>query len=209
MSFLIWNGNKRSLIKQIIPLMKKYETKYCDYYEPFLGSGSVLEENLFSNYYASDINSQLINCHKCIKDNSENLLKKLKSLSYDTSKEAFNFRLQLFNKMKRLNIHNVDTAALFIYINRTAYRGFYSEDAEGNVKTSYGYHKNKIYDAEKITYMSYLYNKHNVVFSTRSYDEINYSDNAFIYLDPHTTLLSTCMIKVDSIMKSLENFWTR
>ena len=61
MSFLIWNGNKRSLIKQIIPLMKKYETKYCDYYEPFLGLGSVLlsvlEENLFSNYYASDINS--------------------------------------------------------------------------------------------------------------------------------------------------------
>ena len=86
--------------------------------------------------------------------------------------------------IKKLNIHNLDTAALFIYINRTAYRGYYSEDTKGNVKTSYVHHKNKVYDAERIQYMSYLYNKHNVVFSTRSYDEINYSDNAFIYFDP-------------------------
>ena len=68
--FLKWAGGKRQLLLEI----KKYinnETmpEGVNYYEPFIGGGSLFFELARKNSVINDYNSEIINTYKVIKDN--------------------------------------------------------------------------------------------------------------------------------------------
>ena len=88
-----WAGGKTQILKQILP---HFPSIIENYYEPFLGGGSVLlavltlqAHNLITikgNIYASDLNKDLINLYKQIQDHPELLYQHVKSYidTYDS-----------------------------------------------------------------------------------------------------------------------------
>jgi DNA adenine methylase len=91
--FLKWVGGKTQIITQVMEL---FPTQIANYYEPFLGGGSVLLAllthvkngtiKLSGKIYASDLNSNLIGLYKNIQSNPEGLIAEVKALSDEFSK---------------------------------------------------------------------------------------------------------------------------
>ena len=69
-----WVGGKRQLMNEIMPLLPKRITSYC---EPFLGGGAVLFSLQPANAIVNDINSDLIAVYEVIRDDVESLISEL------------------------------------------------------------------------------------------------------------------------------------
>ena len=69
-----WVGGKRQLMNEIMPLLPKRITSYC---EPFLGGGAVLFSLQPANAIVNDINSDLIAVYEVIRDDVELLISEL------------------------------------------------------------------------------------------------------------------------------------
>lgn len=91
--FMKWIGGKSQIINDVIALIPK---EINNYYEPFLGGGSVLlavlshmkNGNIKINgkIYASDLNSNLIGLYKNIQSNPDALITEVKKLCNDFGK---------------------------------------------------------------------------------------------------------------------------
>ena len=70
---LRWAGSK----KKQLPYLRNYVPKSVHtYIEPFVGSGQLFLEVTAENYVINDINKELINFYKCLRDNHILLHKK-------------------------------------------------------------------------------------------------------------------------------------
>ena len=71
--FVKWAGGKGQLMPQIIRLIP---ARFARYFEPFLGGGAVFFQIASSdrNAILSDINTELINAYKVIKNHVEELI---------------------------------------------------------------------------------------------------------------------------------------
>ena len=85
--FLKWVGGKTQILEDVLEL---FPVVIQNYYEPFLGGGSVLlgllslvragQTTITGNIYASDVNSNLIGLYKNIQSNPEGVIRELKTL---------------------------------------------------------------------------------------------------------------------------------
>jgi DNA adenine methylase len=75
--FLKWAGGKSQLLDQYEPYFPKEPMR--GYYEPFVGSGAVFfhlrGRTLFQTHYLSEINVELLNCYRTVRDRVEDLLR--------------------------------------------------------------------------------------------------------------------------------------
>ena len=69
--FVKWAGGKTQLLDDIHKVIPK---DYGTYYEPFLGGGAVFFDIQPEKAVISDINPQLINAYKVIRDNVQDLM---------------------------------------------------------------------------------------------------------------------------------------
>ena len=75
--FLKWAGGKQQILTDVLQLFPK---EIDDYYEPFVGGGSVLLGLLSSDIkvrgkiYASDINANLISVYQHIQQNQQEVI---------------------------------------------------------------------------------------------------------------------------------------
>ena len=67
-SVLKWVGGKRQLLDELIPIIKPKLNGSNRYYEPFIGGGSVAFALEYNNTIINDLNSELINVYKAIKE---------------------------------------------------------------------------------------------------------------------------------------------
>jgi DNA adenine methylase len=208
--FLKWIGGKTQIINRIV---KNVPTEIENYHEPFLGGGSVLLAVLsLSNVitvkqkvYAYDLNAELINLYKKIQNNHQELFERLTHyiLEYDslshlknverkptciaeahTSKESYYYWIRnKFNKV--VERHTTESAALFLFLNKTCFRGMYRESIKG-FNVPYGHYKKtptflKIHELLQINNLI-----KDVVFIHASFNESfqNFKKGDFIYLDP-------------------------
>ena len=81
--FVKWAGGKNQLIPQIIRLMP---SKFARYFEPFLGGGAVFFHiaSYKKNAFLSDINMDLINAYKVIRNHVEELITALNTIKLNT-----------------------------------------------------------------------------------------------------------------------------
>ena len=83
--FLKWAGGKSQLLNEIKKYYRFTNSEVTKYAEPFIGGGAVLFDILslydLQEVYISDINADLINTYKVIRDNIEELIISLKKLS--------------------------------------------------------------------------------------------------------------------------------
>ncbi len=127
--FLKWAGGKGQLLSQIQELYPFEDAKIKRYAEPFIGGGAVLFD-ILSKYeldevYISDINAELINTYRAIRDDVDGLINFLKPMEekfipieIEERKEYFYKQRDRFNELKGIENNNVDfeKAALMIFL---------------------------------------------------------------------------------------------
>jgi DNA adenine methylase len=175
-----WAGGKRQLLHYIIPY---FDTKFDTYIEPFLGGGAVFFELINGNILTkehkiilSDINPDLINLYKCIKENPQKLISRIKKLcEEELTVDNYNDLRSQFNQLRKERKQNdrFKLSVLFLVINKTCFNGLYRLNSSGefNVpwnKKSYS-PQSEIKNIEKI---SEIFNTYNIEILNEDYKDI-------------------------------------
>jgi DNA adenine methylase len=188
-----WVGGKSQIIEEIL---KNIPNEIENYYEPFIGGGSVLfailstpQITIRNKIKASDVNKILINFYNDVKSNCEQLINKINNIvkEYkerdDSEKEKYYYELRSnYNKIGL----SIDKSAMFYVLNKTCFRGLYREGPNG-FNVPFGNYKNPaIINEDEIRNVSKLIK--NVEFVCESFEEgvceEKFTQNDFIYLDP-------------------------
>lgn len=184
-TFIKYCGGKAKLLNFI----KENIPNFNNYYEPFVGGGSVIfgliDTESSTNYNISDINKNLINCYSVIKDSLELLLLELSKDIYENYLDIYLANRETFNKIKFLDTQCVERAALFIYLNKCGFNGMYRENKKGIFNIPFGKMKSpKILDT--ITLENCSKALKNVSVSHAGYKSIlsSVQKDDFVYLDP-------------------------
>tara|TARA_B100000401_G_scaffold203284_1_gene137093 strand:+ start:7144 stop:8040 length:897 start_codon:yes stop_codon:yes gene_type:complete len=208
--FLKWLGGKTQIINDII---SKFPTKINNYHELFLGGGSILlavlslqKQNkilIKDKIYAYDINPSLINVYKQIQNNKDELFNYINSYITQyhnlsgtdinrnpttleeslTSKESYYYWIR--KKYNNLDRNTVESAALFMIINKICFRGMYREGPNG-FNVPYGHYKKTptIISKQDLDSISDLIKNVNFIHSSFTTSIKNIKNNDFVYLDP-------------------------
>jgi DNA adenine methylase len=177
-----WAGGKRQVIDQIT----KYVPDYSIYYEPFLGGGAVLFALQPEEAVVNDINSELINLYKVIKDNVEELIEELKQ---HRNEKDYYYKIRELdrNKDKYGKLTPVQRASRIIYLNKTCYNGLFRVNKAGEFNTPFGNYKNpNIVNETALKAVSNYFCQARVTFTCRDFGEVlkEAGKGAFVYLDP-------------------------
>jgi DNA adenine methylase len=139
--FLKWPGGKSRMIGRIVSHLPDH---IATYYEPFLGGGAVFfemaREKRFVKAVLSDLNPELMNCYRVVKEDVDDLLKALRRPEYVYAKEAY---LKV-RAVKPSEIGPVERAARFVYLNRTCFNGLYRENLDGEFNVPFGRYENPV-----------------------------------------------------------------
>lgn len=206
--FLKWVGGKTQILEDVLGL---FPTEIRDYYEPFVGGGSVLigllervrqgSIRVTGTIRASDKNSALIGLYKAVQSAPDALLLELKRLVEEfskcgtgevnrsptslteaqTSPESYYYWVRAKFNTTGAGIPN---AAMFLFLNKTCFRGLYREGPRG-FNVPFGNYKNPtVFEEEHIRQLSTLLQP--VVFTECSFQEAlrNVVAGDFVYMDP-------------------------
>ena len=128
--FLRWAGGKRWLLKDINKYLPK--NGFNNYHEPFVGSGAFFFNLEIDNQsYISDLNEELIETYKCVKDDVEGVIDHLRKFK-NTSEDYYKIRKSKFRS-------DLKRAARFIYLNQTSFNGIYRVNLKGEYNVPYGH----------------------------------------------------------------------
>lgn len=196
--FLKWAGGKGQLLSEIekyYPFESKKITKYA---EPFVGGGAVLFDILskynLESVYISDINAELINTYRIIRDDVNVLIDMLKVMQNEfVPMDTENRKMYYLAKRARFNdlkvngdeTINIEKAALMIFLNKTCFNGLFRVNKKGLFNVPMGSYKNPmICDEDNLIAVSEKLQ--NVTIVCGDYREaVNFIDeDTFVYFDP-------------------------
>ena len=126
--FLKWPGGKRWLVPTLLDIVCR--TDFLTYREPFLGGGALFFALRPKQSALSDINRELINAYRQVKNRASVLLTRLQELPIDQNTYD---RLRQEEKGTTL-----DQAIRFLYLNRTAFGGMYRVNQQGEFNVPFG-----------------------------------------------------------------------
>lgn len=197
--FVKWVGGKTKYIDDILPLISK---TYDRYYEPFIGGGALFFSHKPKKAYISDINIELINCYQVIRADVSGLMKELDTYSTKNVDSIYYEQRNIYNQMKKEHVYSYDDvssransselqkicvqkAGLFIYLNKTGFRGIYRENHSGCMNVPYGNYKTvNLYDSVNLSNISKYLSSNDIIIRHHSYNQITPSMDDFVYLDP-------------------------
>tara|TARA_B100001094_G_scaffold144997_1_gene140452 strand:+ start:1223 stop:2074 length:852 start_codon:yes stop_codon:yes gene_type:complete len=204
-----WVGGK----KRLVPYIKKYgPKKYTNYFEPFIGGGSVvlsLKPN--KGVYLNDYNHDLVNLYRYIKKDYKEFIKRLERLKkgYIRSKKKrlfFYKQRYNFNKSPR---NKINRAVLYLFINKVSFNGIMSMNKDGILNSSWGgggvkYPMPGIYVKNNIEQFSKFLRK--VKLTNMDYEKAlkNAKKGDFVFMDPPYVPDDITLCNV----KYLKNKWT-
>jgi DNA adenine methylase len=208
--FLKWVGGKTQILDEVLGA---FPSEINNYYEPFLGGGSVLLGFLSSlknghiqvrgRIYASDINSNLIHLYKNIQSFPQEFIAEMEKLQHEfnqcattavnrkathlgealSSPESYYFWIR-----SRFNAmperSSLLASAMLLFMNKTCFRGVYREGPNG-FNVPFGNYKTPgIFEPEYILAISDLIQQ--VVFSCSSFQDAvtRVETGDFVYFDP-------------------------
>ncbi|OLE85816.1 MAG: hypothetical protein AUF79_16080 [Crenarchaeota archaeon 13_1_20CM_2_51_8] len=185
--FVKWAGGKTSLLRHLLPHVPLHLT---DYYEPFLGGGALFlrmcARTTRFNANLSDINEELINAYRIVKESPEELIRLLSRFQreYDSAvdKSALFYRKREWRPADR-----IESAARLIFLNKTCYNGLYRVNSKGEFNVPFGRYKNpRILNPDGIRAVSHVLQYTKAELRTIDYkDAIASCGRAdFVYLDP-------------------------
>jgi len=138
--FLKWAGGKMRLIQQY---QAYFPQTYTTYYEPFLGGGAVFFHLQPPQAVLSDINAELINAYRCVKDHVEPLIECLaKHQQQHDPTYYYRMRARQVSQDSLDYETDIKRAANLIYLNKTCFNGLYRENSRGEFNVPIGKYKN-------------------------------------------------------------------
>jgi DNA adenine methylase len=181
--FLRWAGGKTWFLKTIQDFLPQ---KINDYYEPFLGGGSIFlflmqTGKINGKSYLSDSNKELIDCYIQIRDHVEGVIEFLQS--YQNNETFYYYMRNLVPKS------DLEKAAQFIYLNRTSFNGLYRVNLNGVYNVPYGFKSYKIlFDFDNLRKVSTLLTGTEIINKDFQKSLLKINSNDFIFLDPPYTV---------------------
>lgn len=137
--FLKWAGGKLQLIEQFENL---FPSDFCNYYEPFIGSGAVFfylkSKSKPNKVILSDTNEELINCFAVVRDKPSELIEVLLNHRKRHSKQYY----YEVRDLESERLDSVSRAARMIYLNKTCFNGLYRVNSKGEFNVPFGDYKN-------------------------------------------------------------------
>ena len=133
-----WPGGKASVLKHFEDLIKPYLKENNTFYEPFAGGLAVSLALQHSKTVVNDLNSELINMYKVIRDNPEALIEVLKIYQKNHSQEQYYYIRDLDRKPDFDSISDIVKAARTIYLNKTCFNGLYRVNSKGQFNSPIG-----------------------------------------------------------------------
>ncbi|WP_082538961.1 Dam family site-specific DNA-(adenine-N6)-methyltransferase [Lysobacter sp. Root494] len=123
-----WPGGKRALVPKLI---EHFPARFNRYYEPFFGGGALFFALQPAKAVLSDINQDLINCYRRVKEQPDDLIKALKRLR--NSEEDY-YRVRESKPRTELT-----KAARLLYLTRLSFNGIHRVNLRGEFNVPYGY----------------------------------------------------------------------
>lgn len=194
--FVKWVGGKTQLlddIKNTLPqdLSQRGEVVYV---EPFVGGGAVMfwilqEYPNITKAVINDINEELICTYRVIKSDVEKLILELTRIQTEylalddvARKDYYLSQRERYNEK---NNSELETAALFIFLNRTCFNGLYRVNSKGKFNVPHGRYANpKICDAETLRADSAILQRVEILCGDFAQTGKYADDNALYYFDP-------------------------
>lgn len=194
-----YRGGKSKEIPQLLPFIPTFKGRYI---EPFFGGGAMYFHLEPQQAIINDINTRLIDFYRAIQQDFKGVKAELHQLEeiYTANRAAFD-ALKIVTPDTRVNDDNeslyyslrdmyngitdakYSAAALYFFINKTAYSGMIRFNSKGEFNVSYGRYKN--FNTQLITEEHHhllrtaeIYNADYHQIFERSYAE------DFIFLDP-------------------------
>jgi len=206
--FIKWVGGKTQIINEVIDL---FPAQINNYYEPFLGGGSVLlallsfqkagKIKINGKIFASDLNGHLVCLFQNIQLYPEELIEEFKILLSEyntcqntdinrnptnitealTSQESYYYWIR--QRFNSIEHNSIKSSALLLFLNKTCWRGLYREGPRG-FNVPFGNYKKLNFSENEIKNASDLIK--DVVFIKCNFEDalIDITSGDFVYLDP-------------------------
>lgn len=212
--FLKWAGGKAQIIGNILDNFPNNISHYYEPFlgggSVLLGLLERIErqEITVKRITVSDINWNLINCYKTIRKHHKALIdylvnikkqydeapmEKDKPVNCSSIEEAaekgkqhiYYYIRNKYNQLERISENKVELAALFIFLNKTCFRGLYREGRNG-FNVPFGNYETVSIDFNNLIQVHCLLKKYDVTFKVGQFDEVSdrIREKDFIYLDP-------------------------
>lgn len=188
--FLKWAGGKGQLLAEIDKrLPDELRTGQIDtYIEPFVGGGAVffhIAQNYPSikKFYLFDINDDLVNCYKAIKNDVESVIDELKKLKKDFP-DAKAARKDFYYGI-RTEFNADRSPAKLIFLNKTCYNGLYRVNKAGLFNVPSGDYKNPaIFSEYNLRSVSSVLQDAEIICGDFERSKKCIDRNTFVYFDP-------------------------
>lgn len=152
--FVKWAGGKRQLLPEI---EKRLPPHYQRYIEPFVGGGAVCLALAQPNSLINDSNAALIHTYQTIQTHPDELISTIHTLDREIKtgkKETYYAQRERYNEKIRDRQYDIETAALFIFLNKHCFNGLYRVNRKGGFNVPYNNSVRESIDEENIRNLS-------------------------------------------------------
>jgi DNA adenine methylase len=179
--FVRWVGGKSRLLFHLEKYLPTDFPAESVYYEPFLGSGSLLFHLQPNKAIISDNNKELIDCYQAIKENPKLVSRYLKQ-HFSNSSESYYYQVrENFNSCKP----SISRASMFIYLNKTCFNGIYRVNKAGKFNVPYGFKEPPYLPSlEDLLKVQLLLKRSQIIHCYYSQIISRVKEGDFVYLDP-------------------------
>ncbi|MDY0999056.1 DNA adenine methylase [Pantoea agglomerans] len=144
-TILKWAGNK----SRVMPELLAHLSAGNRLVEPFAGSCAVMMSTDYPSYLVADINPDLINLYRQIKEHTRPFIVVAASLfNQNTTGESYYSVRETFNHNPALPL--LERAAHFLYLNRHGYRGMCRYNRSGEFNIPFGHYKKPFFPLAEI-----------------------------------------------------------
>lgn len=142
-----WAGGKKYLINDISEILKDFQCHDYHYCEPMVGGGAIYFAfaNKFANATISDINPELINLYKVVKNNVDSLIEELTNGQYFYMHKSDPKTKENYYRIRASEpVDTIKKAARTIYLLKTCFNGLMRTNKKGKFNVPPGSYKNPI-----------------------------------------------------------------
>lgn len=197
--FIKWAGGKGQLLSTFREFYPQSLTtgKIRRYVEPFVGGGAVLFDVLQSfpveRAVIIDINKDLINTYKAVRDHVDCLIGLLQDIEVKYLAQDMKTRKKMYyavrkeynSKRVRADQVDVEKASQFIFLNKTCFNGLYRVNKSGGFNVPFGDHKNPtICDIKNLTAAAALLKNVEILHGDFRKASCYADSETFVYFDP-------------------------
>lgn len=134
-----WPGGKSQLLEKLLPLIQPNLKPNSTFFEPFAGGLAVTLALQHTKTVVNDLNSELINLYRVVRDAPEELILALQALAEKHS-NSFYYEIRDLDREDDFltKYSTVIRAARTIYLNKTCFNGLYRVNKKGHFNSPIG-----------------------------------------------------------------------